>query len=61
MEFSKDSNEKNKSFTVSLFRTKKNKNKREKIGQSRSFFLVHLKHQEVKLVNLEFKDSYESE
>ena len=60
MEFWKDCHEKDKSFTISLFRTKKNKNKAEKLGQSRSFFLVHLKHQELREVNLEFKDSYES-
>ena len=60
MHFDCDKNDKDKSFTVSLFRTKKGKKKSEKLGQSRSFFLIHLKHQELKEVNLEFKDSYES-
>ena len=60
MHFDRDWSEKDKSFTVSLYRTKRNKNRCEKIGQSRSFFLVHLKHQELKELSLEFKESYES-
>jgi hypothetical protein len=51
--------EKERSITVNLYRTKSNKNKWEKLGRSKTFFLIHLRHQEVKEVMLEFKDSYE--
>lgn len=51
--------EKERSITVNLYRTKTKKNKWEKLGRSKTFFLIHLRHQEVKEVMLEFKDSYE--
>lgn len=52
--------EKEKSITVNLFKTKKSKSKCEKLGTSKSFFLCHFRHQEVKDMMLEFKDSYDS-
>ena len=60
MHFDQDWSEKDESFTVSLYKTKRSKSKWVKIGQSRSFFLLHLKNQKLKDVNLEFKDNYDS-
>ena len=52
--------EKERSITVNLFRTKKDKNKCDQIGKSKTFFLNHIRHQKCKDVKLEYKDGYES-
>jgi len=59
--FENDWSEKERTFTIGLYRAKKNKSKWEKLGKSRSFYLVHLKNQELKETMLEFKDSYEAQ
>lgn len=47
-------------ITFDLYQTKKNKCKGQKLGTSRSFYLQHLKNQEVHKLTLDFRDDFES-
>jgi hypothetical protein len=60
LNFDSESIEKERSVTVNLFRTKKNKDNWEQLGRSNSFYIVHLSGQEVKEIVLDFKDDYDS-
>jgi hypothetical protein len=60
LNFDLESIEKERSITVNLFRTKKNKDNWEQLGRSNSFYIVHLSGQEMKEIVLDFKDDYDS-
>ena len=52
--------EKERSITVNLFRTRKDKNKWDQLGKSKTFFLNHMRDQEMKEMTLEYREGYDS-
>ena len=47
-------------ITINLYRTKKSKCKAQKLGQSRSFFTLNFKNQEVNNTVVDFRDNFEA-
>lgn len=47
-------------ITINLYRTKRDKFRAQKLGQSRSFYILQFKNQEVNQMVLDFREDYES-